>query len=107
MDGTKHAGMTKLSEICLVIPLGSLWTHYKKDGSDGLHHGVTYQVTSLSVKEDTGEPLVSYRSTQAQCGWDWTRTVENFLGDVSEEDLAKAGVPATVARPVRRFSRVR
>jgi hypothetical protein len=46
----------------------SVWKHYK---------GGVYTVVAVSLKEDTLEPLVTYRSNKR--GTYWSRTMKSFL----------------------------
>lgn len=47
---------------------GSRWRHYK---------GGEYEVLTCSIKEDTLEPLVTYKSLLR--GYIWTRTLDNWI----------------------------
>lgn len=51
--------------------VGSVWRHYK---------GGLYVVVARSIKEDTLEPLVTYRSNAR--GTFWTRTLANFMEEL-------------------------
>jgi hypothetical protein len=47
---------------------GQIFQHYK---------GGLYVVVALSIKEDTLEPMITYRSNKKRTYW--TRTIANFL----------------------------
>jgi hypothetical protein len=49
--------------------VGSRWRHYR---------GGLYEVVAVSLKEDTLEPLVTYRSLLKGLCWSWTRTFANW-----------------------------
>lgn len=66
-DEAKDAAQAAL-EHRLVPEVDSVWKHYK---------GGFYVVVAVSLKEDTLEPLVTYRSNKK--GTYWTRTLEDFL----------------------------
>ena len=51
---------------------GSRWRHYK---------GGLYEVVSVSIREDTLEPLVTYRSLER--GFVWTRTLHKWSETVN------------------------
>ncbi len=64
------------------------YRHYK---------GGEYEIVCRSVKEDTLEQLVTYRSLLK--GGTWTRTLDNFLQHVYPANGEVAGQgPGTVAR---------
>lgn len=71
-------------------PRGSRWRHYK---------GGFYRVITCSIEEDTLEPLVTYRSEEK--GGVWTRTLENWLEEVTVD--VGATDPARVGKKVPRF----
>jgi hypothetical protein len=50
---------------------GDIFRHYK---------GGYYIIVAFAVKEDTGEPLVVYRSNRKKTTW--VRTFDNFFGIV-------------------------
>lgn len=53
---------------------GTLYRHYK---------GGLYSIVACSIREDTLEPLVTYRSVER--GTAWTRTLANFTEAVVVE----------------------
>jgi hypothetical protein len=68
-DEAKQLAQTRLSK--MVVPdIGSVWEHY---------NGGFYVVVAVSLREDSLEPMVTYRSNKY--GTYWTRTLENFMGD--------------------------
>jgi hypothetical protein len=55
--------------------VGGIYRHYK---------GGLYVVIAVSIQEETGEPLVTYRSNAR--GTFWTRTLQNFQEHVDFPD---------------------
>lgn len=68
-DNSQREANRRFQEAGLYI--GRRYVHYK---------GGKYEVRALSLKEDTLEPLVTYRSLAY--GYEWTRRLENFLEEV-------------------------
>lgn len=71
----KDEAQTKLDEYG--IEPGNIYRHYK---------GSLYVVVCLSIKEDTYEPMIAYRSNAK--GTVWTRTLKNFTEEV---DVGRSG----------------
>lgn len=89
-DDPKDAAQAHLDS--LGIRPGAIYRHYK---------GGLYTVVCASLKEDTLEPMITYRSNEK--GACWTRTADNFLDLVFTQDGQKGDV--VPAEP--RFQRVR
>lgn len=62
---------------------GETYRHFK---------GGLYEIVARSLREDTLEPLVTYRSLEdGEC---WTRTLENFNGSVTKPRWLCTNTPA-------------
>lgn len=69
---------------CSIVP-GQVYRHYK---------GGLYVIVAVSIKEDTLEPMVTYRSNKR--GTCWARTLANFsdkVGHSAEAPLSDPFVP--------------
>ncbi len=89
-DKSKHGDiMQNLASALIndVIRPLEYWTHYK---------GGIYMVLTVSIKEDTLEPVITYHSLKYNTSW--VRTVANFLEmvtlpDGTQVNRFKVGVP--------------
>lgn len=75
MIDSKDDGQSQVRSLQGFYRPGDFWTHYK---------GGVYQIVALAVKEDTGEPVVVYRS--CKYGTVWVRTLSNWTEDVTLPD---------------------
>lgn len=87
MTDSKTDGQTIVRSLSNDYVPGEYWTHYK---------GGVYQLVSLGVKEDTGEPMIIYKSLKY--GTVWVRTLDNWvemvtLSDGSQVKRFKKGAP--------------
>lgn len=72
MSDSKSNGQDVVRSLALDYCPGDYWTHYK---------GGVYQIVTLAVHENTGEPLIVYRSLKY--GTIWVRTVTNWNEQVA------------------------
>lgn len=67
MSDVKSFGQNMVESLALDYVPGDYWTHYK---------GGVYQIVTLAVNENTGEPLIVYKSLKY--GTVWVRTINNW-----------------------------